>query len=282
MSADFSQKIDLAYKKMSKGRKNIARYIMENYDKAAFMTASKLGLAVGVSESTVVRFALSLGYTGYHELQRELQEMLRSRLTATQRMELAGQLQDSELFLKVLKTDNENLKITLSEMDVNAFTEAVKTIINAENVYIMGVRSAHTVAYFLGYYLEFILGNVRTVTDASGDNIQELINLTDKDVFVGISFPQYSKRTADAMAFAKEKGASCIAITDSSFSPLSELSHIKMEVHCNTVSFADSLVAPLSVVNALIAAIAQEKREDLSKKLEEMEAVRSKSSYGRK
>jgi DNA-binding MurR/RpiR family transcriptional regulator len=279
MSADFTEKIDLAYKQMSKGQKRIASYIIENFDSAAFMTAGKLGKKVGVSESTVVRFANSLGYSGYPELQKELQEMLRSRLTGTQRMELTGRLPNTKLFEKVLKTDIDNLRLTLNEIDTVAFEEAVKTIINAKRVYVMGVRSAHTVAYILGYYLDFILDNVRTVTDASTDNIEQLIHIGQDDVFIGISFPRYSKRTVDAMSYAKAHGAKCIGITDSAFSPLSEYSHIKMEVHCNTVSFVDSLVAPLSVVNALLAAISQEKKEELSVHLAEMELLRSKNNF---
>ncbi len=279
MSADFTEKIDAAYKKMSKGHKKIAAYITENFDSAAFMTAGKLGAKVGVSESTVVRFADSLGYSGYPELQRELQEMLRSRLTGTQRMELTGQLPNTKLFEKVLKTDINNLKLTLNEFDTQAFEEAVKTIVSAKRVYVMGVRSAHTVAYILGYYLDFILDNVRTVTDASSDNIEQLIHLGAGDVFIGISFPRYSKRTVDAMCYAKARGAKCIGITDSAFSPLSEYSHIKMEVHCNTVSFVDSLVAPLSVINALLAAISQEKKEELAGNLTEMEMLRSKNNF---
>ena len=196
--------------------------------------------------------------------------MLRARLTGTQRMELAGELPNAKLFEKVLKTDTENLRLTLNEIDTQAFEDAVQTIINAKRVYVMGVRSAHTVAYILGYYLDFILDNVRTVTDASSDNIEQLIHIGQGDVFIGISFPRYSKRTVDAMCYAKARGAKCIGITDSAFSPLSEYSHIKMEVHCNTVSFVDSLVAPLSVVNALLAAKSQEKKEELSGNLSEM------------
>ena len=169
------------------------------------MTAAKLGQAVGVSESTVVRFANSLGYSGYPELQRELQEMLRARLTGTQRMELTGQLPNSKLFEKVLKTDSDNIRLTLNEIDTQAFEDAVQTII-------MGVRSAHTIAYILGYYLDFILDNVRTVTDASSDNIEQLIHIGQGDVFIGISFPRYSKRTVDAMCYAKARGAKCIGI----------------------------------------------------------------------
>ncbi len=279
MNADFTEKIDLAYKKMSKGQKNIAKYILENYDKAAFMTASKLGNSVGVSESTVVRFADSLGYDGYPELQRELQEMLRSRLTGVQRMELTGQLPSTKLFEKVLKTDIENIRVTLNEIDRQAFEHTVNAVIQAKRVYIMGMRSAGIIANLLGYYLDFILDNVRTVNGSSNDTIEQLIHIGQGDVFVGISFPRYSKRTVEAMKFAKAHGAKCIGITDSAFSPLIELSDINMEIHCDTVSFVDSLVAPLSVVNALLAAISQKKKQALSVTLKEMENIWNQNDF---
>ncbi len=279
MSADFSEKIDHVYKKLSKGQKLIARYILENYNEAAFMTASKLGTKVGVSESTVVRFADSLGYSGYPELQKELQEMLRSRLTGSQRMELAGDIPSSVLLEKVLKTDMEDIRVTLNELDKNAFQDAVQTIIGAKRIYVMGVRSAEIIAHMLGYYLDFILDNVRTVTDASNDNFEQLIHIGNGDVFIGISFPRYSKRTVDAMHFAKEHNAKCICITDSAFSPLSEIADVKMEVHCDTVSFVDSLVAPLSVANALLAAISMIKKDELSESLKEMEGIWNKNNF---
>jgi len=270
MSADFNEKIEFAYKKMSKGQKLLAHFIIENSDKAAFLTAGKLGEKVGVSESTVVRFANALGFSGYPELQKELQEMLRSRLTGTQRMELAGNLPDSRLFETVLKNDIANIRTTLSDIDRNEFENAVNSIIKAKRVYIMGVRSSSTIANLLGYYLEFILPNIHNISETGSDSI---VHISSQDVFIGISFPRYSKRTVDAMHFAKSHGATCIGITDSEYSPLSEYSDIKMEIHCNTVSFVDSLVAPLSVVNALLAAISQRKKEELSENLKEMEGI---------
>ncbi len=270
MSEDFIDRIELAYKKMSKGQKMIARFLTDNYDKAAFMTAGKLGEKAGVSESTVVRFANSLGYSGYPEMQKELQEMLRSRLTGTQRMELTEALSGSVLFEKVLKTDIDNIRVTLGNIDKQSFEKAVNAILNAKRIYIMGVRSASSIASILAYYLDFILDNVKLVNEVNNDNI---IHVTSDDVFIGISFPRYSKRTADAMKYAKSHGATCIGITDSAFSPLSEFTDIKMEAYCNTVSFVDSLVAPLSVINALLAAISLKKRDKLSANLKEMEGI---------
>lgn len=279
MTADFNERIELAYKKMSKGHKSITNYIVNNYDKAAFMTASKLGSEVGVSESTVVRYADSLGYAGYPELQHELQEMLRSRLTSVQRMELAAEISNSKLFETVLKTDMENIRVTLNDTDKKAFEEAVSTILDAKSIYVMGVRSAETVSDLLGYYLNFILNNVRNVNCASNDPIEQLINIGEHDVFIGISFPRYSKRTVDAMKFAKSRNAKCICITDSAFSPLSEMADIKMEARCNTTSFVDSLVAPLSVTNALLTAISRKKKDELSAKLKEMESIWNQNNF---
>lgn len=279
MSADINEKIDQAYKKMSKGHKRIARFIVDNGNEAAFMTAGKLGIKAGVSESTVVRFATMLGYSGYPELQKELQEMLRSRLTGTQRLELSDGLSIIKLLEKVLKTDMDNIHVTLENLDRNEFSSAVKSIIEAKRIYVMGVRSAEIIANMLGQNLDLILDNVRTVTDASSDDCEQLIHIGKGDVFIGISFPRYSKRTADAMLFAKSHGAKCIAITDSSLSPLTEYADEKMEIHCNTVSFVDSLVAPLSVVNALIAAVSMEKKEELSETLSEMESIWNKNHF---
>lgn len=243
------------------------------------MTASRLGSSVGVSESTVVRFADSLGYDGYPELQRELQEMLRSRLTGVQRMELTGELPNTKLFEKVLKTDIENIRVTLNEIDRQAFERTVSALIGAKRVYIMGIRSAGTIANLLGYYLDFILDNVRTVNGSPNDTIEQIIHIGEGDVFVGISFPRYSRRTVEAMKFARAHGAQCIGITDSAFSPLLELSDINMEIRCDTVSFVDSLVAPLSVVNALLAAISQKKKEALSLNLKEMENIWNQNDF---
>lgn len=279
MAADFSEKIELAYKKMSKGHKRIADYIVSNYDKAAFMTANKLGKNVGVSESTVVRFAICLGYEGYPQLQHELQEMIRSRLTGSQRMALNEDIPDNKIFEKVLKTDINNIRNTLNELDREQFEKTVEVLLSAKRVYVMGVRSAEAIAVLLSNYLDFILGNVRCIQSSSSDTIEQLIHISPDDVFIGISFPRYSMRTVEAMRFAKSRGAKCVAITDSAFSPLAEIVDIKMEVQCNTASFADSLVAPLSVINAFLAVISQRKKAELSQSLNEMEKIWNQSNF---
>ena len=279
MSENFRERIEKAYPKMSKGQKKIALFLAEQSGKAAFLTANSLGQQVGVSESTVVRFADTLGYAGYPELQRELQEMLRSRLTGEERLARTGEIGTAELMEKVLKTDIENIRTTMNEIDRDSFEQTVNCLLAAKNIYIMGVRSAETIAHLLGYYLNFILNNVHTVMDTANDNIEQLIHLTPDDVFLGISFPRYSKRTVDAMAYAHQHGARCIALTDSAFSPLCELADVKLEVCCDTASFVDSLVAPLSVINALLAVLSQKKKDDLSKNLKEMESIWNQNHF---
>lgn len=279
MNVDFSEKIEQSYKKMSKGHKNIANYIMANYDKAAFLTANKLGKAVGVSESTVVRFANSLGYEGYPEMQKELQDVLCSSLTSVQRMKMSEGVSDDEIFEKVLKTDIDNIRLTLNELDYTQFEACVNAMIGAKRIYVMGVRSAETIAKLFAGNLDFILGNVRCIQTSTTDATEQLIHICEGDIFVGISFPRYSRRTVDAMKFASSKGATCIGITDSAFSPLTDIADISMEIRCNTVSFSDSLVAPLSVMNALLAAISQKKKNELSVSLKEMETIWNKNNF---
>lgn len=270
---DLSGIIEREYQNMSKGQKHIADFITNNYDKAAFMTASRLGENVGVSESTVVRFANSLGYDGYPELQKALQEMVRSRLTSIQRMELTGEWNDREILSKVLKSDMENIRLTLSEIDENTFEEAVNSILSARRVYIMGIRSSASLAALLAYYLDFMLDNVRLLNTSVNDPYEQLIHIDERDVLIGISFPRYSNRTVDAMKFAKCKNARCIAITDSSLSPLAQEAHLSLVAHSNMASFVDSLVAPFSVANALIVAISQKNKNNVARSFSALEQI---------
>lgn len=279
MSTDINEKIDQAYKKMSKSHKLLARFVIDHGNEAAFLTAGALGKRVGVSESTVVRFAMWLGYEGYPELQKELQEILRSRLTGTQRLELSDGLSGTKLVEKVLKTDIDNIHDTMDKLDNDEFDGIVESIVAAKRIYVMGVRASEIIAKTLGLNLDLILDNVRTITESSNDDCEQLIHIKKGDVFVGISFPRYSKRTADAMLFAKNHGARCIAITDSSLSLLMEYADQKIEVRCNTVSFVDSLVAPLSVINALIAAVSMKKKNEFSETLAEMETIWKKNHF---
>lgn len=273
MQADFYAKVEKAKPSMSKSQARIVAYILQNFDKAASMTAGKLASQVGVSESTVVRFADFLGYSGYPALQQELQDTLRSRLTGVERMALTDETDNWSLLTRVLKNDIDNIRDTLASLDGSAFEATVTAVLQAKRIYILGVRSVEPVAHALGYYLDFIRDNVRVLNAASQDPLEQLIHIGEGDLFIGISFPRYSKRTVDAMRFAREHGARCIGLTDSNRSPISELADICMAVQCNTVSFNDSLVAPLSVVNAILAAVSQKKKQELSEHLKEMESI---------
>ena len=261
--------------KLSKGQKHIARYIVEHYDKAAFMTAAKLGQAVGVSESTVVRFASELGYDGYPQLQRSLQELIRNRLTTVQRMELTGeQLGDGDLLDRVLTMDIDKIRRTLEEVSRHEFAAAVDALLSARTIYIMGIRSSSSLASFLAFYFNHIFDNVKLVTSAStSDVFEQLLNIGENDLFFGISFPRYSKRTLTALKFVKERGATAIALTDSSLSPIAELADIHLYARSEMASFVDSLVAPLSLVNALIVAVGIKRREETSRAYAELERI---------
>lgn len=261
--------------KLSKGQKQIARYIVEHYDKAAFMTAARLGTAVGVSESTVVRFASELGYDGYPQLQRSLQELIRNRLTTVQRMELTGtQIGDADILNRVLTMDIDKIRRTLEELSREEFSATVDALLTARTIYILGIRSSASLASFLAFYFNHVFDNVRLVTSAStSDVFEQLLNLGKGDVFIGISFPRYSKRTLAAMKFAKEREATTVAITDSSLSPIAELADLHLYARSEMASFVDSLVAPLSLLNALIIAVGIKRREETSRAYSELERI---------
>lgn len=259
----------------SKGQRQIAKYIIENYDKAAFMTAGKLGKSVGVSESTVVRFAAELGYDGYPGMRKALQEMVRNRLTSVQRIEVAKELIDDTNVLKtVLSSDIEKLQKTIEDIDQESFDAAVCAIINAKHVYIASLRSSAALGYFTGYYMNLLRDNVYLLHDtAAGEIDEQIFRIGPGDIFVGISYPRYSSRTVKAMRFAKEAGAATLGITDGKASPLAELSDIILFARSDMVSFLDSLVAPLSLINALIVSIGIHKQDELSETFKRLEKI---------
>ena len=259
----------------SKGQRLIANYILENYDKAAFMTAGKLGATVGVSESTVVRFAADLGYDGYPGMRKALQEMIRSRLTSIQRIEVAKELIDDSNVLKaVLSADMEKLQKTIDEIDKVSFDAAVDAILKAGNVYIIGMRSATALASFMGYYLNILRENVHLLYDTTVSEIYEqILRIGKGDVFIGVSYPRYSARTVKAMRFAKKAGATTISLTDGDNSPLIEHSDIILCARSDMVSFLDSLIAPLSLINALLVSIGQHSQDTLSDIFERLEEL---------
>jgi len=259
----------------SKGQKLIANFLINNYDKAAYMTASKLGVLVGVSESTVVRFASELGFDGYPELQKALQDAMRNKLTAVQRIEVSlDQIKDGEVFRSVLMHDIEHIRHTLEETAMADFDRAVDNIVNAEHVYVMGIRSSAALASFLGYYFKLMLPNVTLVQTGSRSELYEqLMRLNDKDVLIGISFPRYSKQTVHAISYAHNKGAKSIAITDSIESPIAANADNVLVARSDMVSFVDSLVAPLSLINALIVAVSIKNKEVVANNFAMLEEI---------
>jgi DNA-binding MurR/RpiR family transcriptional regulator len=275
MVADLLKNIENLMQTFSKGQRKIATYVLEHYDKAAYMTASKLGGIVGVSESTIVRFAMQLGFEGYPEFQESLQEIIRTRLTSFQRMEVTNDLiGDSDMLSKVLFSDAEEIRRTLDGIDRRSFEEAVRKIISAKRIYILGVRSSSALAGFLAYHFNMIFENISLIQSTSGSEMFEHIMRIDKDdVMIAISFPRYSKRIINAVEFAVQKKANVIALTDSKFSPIAQYADELLVAQSDMVSFVDSLVAPLSVINAIIVAVAKEKKEELSVQLHKLENI---------
>lgn len=272
-NSDLLLRINQNYGSFSKGQKLLASYIMENYDKAAFVTASKMGRTVGVSESTVVRFAYALGYDGYPELQRALQEMIRNRLTAVQRIQLTSDMVEDDALETVLKADMANIRTTIDMVDKAAFNATIDDILAARRIYIVGIKSASPLAQFMGYYLNFILEDVIVVNAFHSDVYESMIHISSDDLCIGISFPRYSTRTFEAVRFAASKGAKVVAITDSAFSPISEYAKHVLTARSDMASFADSLVAPLSVINALIVGLGMRRRDEVYGRLSNLETI---------
>ena len=272
---DVLMRIRSRYAKLSKGQKRLADYISEHYDKAVYLTASRLGNEVGVSESTVVRFAIELGYDGYPELEAALEELVKNRLTSVQRIEVSTErINQEHVLTSVLHADIENLKETLEGVDEAQFNQVVHTLKHARRVYILGVRSCASLASFLGFYLNFICGDVKLIhTNSVSETFEQVLHIGKEDVFIGISFPRYSKRTSRVMEFAKSRGCTCVAITDSELSPLIAFADSVLLCRSNMISIADSLVAPLSVINALVVALSLEKQEEIKGSLADLESI---------
>ncbi len=266
-------RINQTGRKLSKGQNRIAEYIVNHYDKAAFMTASRLGDKVQVSESTVVRFAIALGYEGYPALQKALQEMIRNRLTAVQRVEMTGDMTESAVLGMVFKADMQNIRQTIEDIDESTFSKVVDEIARAGRVYVVGVRSSAPLAQFLGYYMSFIRDNVTVITSGISDVLEQVVRVGEKDVVLGISFPRYSRRTIEAMHYAKERGATVVSLTDTPLSPLGEASDLCLTARSDMASFVDSLVAPLSMINALIVALSLRHRDSVSKHFARLESL---------
>ncbi|WP_446899639.1 MurR/RpiR family transcriptional regulator [Clostridium sp. LBM24168] len=271
---DLMKIIQTKFPRLSKGQKLIAEYILKHYDKAAFMTAAKLGISVGVSESTVVRFANELGFSGYPKLQKALQELIKNKLTTVQRIELSNDIVSQENPLKgVLKADMENIRATLEKINHKTFDDVINSIFSAKKIYIIGLRSSTAIADFLGFYLNLILDNVKVVGYGISDIFEQMINLKSEDLVIGIGFPRYAVRTIEALTFAKSRGAEVVAITDSLLSPLAAGADYTLIAQSNMASFVDSLVAPLSVINALIISVGLREKEKISSTFSDLENI---------
>lgn len=272
---DFIKGLENRSKRFSKSHKLIANYVSENFEKVAYMTAAKLGAAVGVSESTVVRFAIECGFDGYPEFSHRLQDLIPSKLTSAQRAEVTNlRLGDDDILEKVLTSDIEKIKNTLQQIDRDAFYKAADAIINSKTIYIMGVRSSSAPASFMSYYFSLIFDHVRLVSSTTGGEIfEQMFKAGEGDVVIGISFPRYSKRVVHAMEYAKNKGACLVALTDSEDSPIAKLADYTLLAKSDMASFADSLVAPLSVINALIVTIGKKKNDYIQSVFTELETI---------
>ncbi len=272
---DVIARINDNYTSMSKSHKAIALFIQDHYDQAVFMTAAKMGEQLGISESTVVRFASGIGYDGYPEFQKALEEWVKNKLGAVQKIGAKyGHSSQSEILSSVLSADIEKIQDTISNLDPNAFEMAVNAILKADKVYIIGLRSCAPLAEFLHFYLNMICGNVILLNTTSvSETFEQMIRINEKDVMIGISFPRYSMRTLKAMEFANDRNAKVISITDTIHSPMCMYSSCNLLARSDMVSIVDSLVAPLSVINALVVAMCLKKPQDVKKNMETLEDV---------
>lgn len=275
MGKDILTMLEDQFRGFSKGQRAIAKYIMSAYDKAAFMTASRLGKTVGVSESTVVRFAVELGFDGYPSMQKAMQETVLNRLTSVQRIEVTNdRIGDQDVLSMVIQSDMDKLRQTSENVSRDDFRAAVDAILRAKRIYIIGVRSTAPLANFLGYYLNFMFNNVQLITTSgSSEMFEKIIGVDSGDVVIAFSFPRYSTSTLKGVQYCRSTGASVIGITDNQLSPLGQNSDYVLEAKSDMVSLVDSLVAPMSVVNALIVALAAQREEELSKTFHTLERV---------
>lgn len=275
MASNILNVIEQKMQDFSKGQRSIATYILNHYEKAAYMTASKLGQAAGVSESTVVRFAFELGFEGYPELQQELAEMIKNKLTSLQRIEVASeQIGEDDVLEKILNIDVDKIKKTLEETSRKDFNGAVNAIVHSRSIYILGSRSASILARFLALYFNIMFDHVKLIhTTSSSEMFEQIMRLNEQDILIGISFPRYSKKTVKALEFAKDRGAKVIAITDSPSSPLAKKADFFLQARSDMASFVDSLVAPLSLINALIVAVGLKMKDEIKNSFNRLESI---------
>jgi DNA-binding MurR/RpiR family transcriptional regulator len=275
MRDDLLQRMEREMDSFSKGQRQIATYIINHYEKSAYMTASKLGAAVNVSESTVVRFAIELGFAGYPEFQRAMQNIIRNRLKSFQRIEVTNHLiGGGDVLEKVLTSDVDKIKHTLDTIDREAFDGAVDQLIAAKNIYVFGVRSSFALATTLSYSLRMVFDNVHLIQSTSGSEVfEQMLGIGPDDVLIAISFPRYSKRVVNAVEFAHRAGADVVALTDSAAAPIAAYANQLLTAQSDMASFMDSLVAPLSIINALIVALSRKRQDDVTERLRKLEQI---------
>jgi DNA-binding MurR/RpiR family transcriptional regulator len=270
---DLIRQINLSYESLSKGHRKIADYIINNSERVAFMTAADLGKKVGTSESTVVRFAKALNFSGYPKLQKALQQLIRNKLTTVQRMKMTDHENQSEILKKVLDSDIQNIRNSLTELNPEVFQQVVQEIQNAKHIFIMGMRSSKLLAEYFVFYLKLIRPGVYIVDSEYNEPIESLLHIAKDDLVITISYPRYSYKTIETLEFIRKKGIKIVGITDSMESPIYSVSHYPLIAQGNMFSIVDSLVAPMSVINALIVAIGNERREALTERFTELEEI---------
>ena len=275
MAADISERIKAVFPTLSKGQKKIANAVLNSYDKVAYLTAARLGELVGVSESTVVRFANELGFEGYSQFQLAVQELVRIKLTPNQRIEITKQrIGHGDIIDNVMESDINKIKYTLEHLDRDAFNSAIEFILDAKNIYVMGARSSEPIARLLSYNLSLIFDNVKLVVPTSSAEVfEQMYSVSEDDVVIAFSFPRYSSKMINGVRFARQKNAKVIAFTDSNVSPIAEFAHCLLIAQSDMASFMDSLVAPLSIINAIIIEITSRREEQITERFDALEKL---------
>jgi DNA-binding MurR/RpiR family transcriptional regulator len=281
ISKNILTEIENVMPNLSKSHKAIANYILEHYEKAAYYTAAKLGAASGVSEATAIRFSIALNYKSYSDLQADLQEVIQDKLTTLQRIEISADILKGENILaEVIESDINKLKYTLENIDKDEFDASVDLLLSAKKIYIVGAKNSEPFAKMLGHYLDLILGNIKVIEGSSmSEMFEQILQIDSEDVVIAISYPKYSQSTINAASFAKSKKAKIIAITENVLSPLCELADTILIAKSNMIYFMNSMIAPMSLINALIAAVGMKRKEDVCEKFEQLETVLSKCEY---
>lgn len=272
-NAAIIEKLNRKGGRLSKSHRKLAAFIAEHYDTAVYMTAARLAEVVDISESTVVRFATALGYDGYPEMQATLREIVRHRLTNAQRLQMRAEMSIEDSVSMALSGDIRNIRTTLDQLDIGVFKQVVEVLSTARTIYVLGMRSAAPLASFFAHYLQYIFDGVRFINPVANDVFETISRISEEDTLFAISYPRYSNRTLEAMAFARSRGAKVLALTDGPLSPLFDASDLCLVAQTEMASFADSMAAPMSLINALLAALGVRNREMLNRNFSKLEEI---------